>query len=147
MECRSCAFTAHERFFVVEVRGWTRARFGLDPPADRTAVCGFSASGELALVLGLRHPDVYGSIFSASPGGGYRPPEVLPDALPRTYLLAGTEGPFFHANAARWATALAAAGGEVVRVERVCRPPAHEAKSSAMPIPHANNEVSYGVRY
>ncbi|MBO0795101.1 MAG: hypothetical protein J2P36_29710, partial [Ktedonobacteraceae bacterium] len=34
---------------------------------------GVSAGGELALALGLRHPDVYGAIFCASPGGGYKP--------------------------------------------------------------------------
>ena len=33
---------------------------------------GVSASGELALALGLRHPDIFGSIWCASPGAGYR---------------------------------------------------------------------------
>ena len=43
--------------------------------AERTAVFGVSASGELALAIGLRHPDIYGAIFCASPGAGYRPPD------------------------------------------------------------------------
>jgi pimeloyl-ACP methyl ester carboxylesterase len=47
-------------------------------PADRTAVFGVSASAELALTMGLRHPDIYGAVFCASPGAGYRPPAVLP---------------------------------------------------------------------
>jgi pimeloyl-ACP methyl ester carboxylesterase len=88
-------------------------------PADRTAVLGVSAGGELALALGLRHPDVYGSIFCASPGGGYRPTGVLPSLLPRAYLVAGTLEPFFRDNATRWATALRDAGAEVVLTERV----------------------------
>ena len=67
-------FAAHERFFVEDVRRWVRTRFGVALPAGRTAVFGVSASGELALAIGLRHPDVYGAIFCASPGGGYRPP-------------------------------------------------------------------------
>jgi enterochelin esterase-like enzyme len=112
-------FAAHERFFVEEVGAWTRSRFGVDLPAGRTAVCGVSAGGELSLAIGLRHPDRYGAIFSASPGGGYRPPNVLPSPFPRTYLVAGTLEPFFLANAARWADALRSAGADVVMSERV----------------------------
>ena len=63
-------FAAHETFFVEDVRRWARSRFGVALPAERTAVFGVSASGELALAIGLRHPDIYGAIFCASPGGG-----------------------------------------------------------------------------
>jgi hypothetical protein len=35
-------------------------------------VCSVSASGEFALALGLLHRGVYGTVFCASPGGGYR---------------------------------------------------------------------------
>jgi enterochelin esterase-like enzyme len=111
-------FAAHERFFVEEVRAWVRSRFGVTLPAERTAVSGVSASGELALAVGLRHPDLYGTILSASPGGGYRPPDVMPSPLPRTYLVAGTQEPFFLENAARWATALRAVGADVMMSER-----------------------------
>src|SRR6266849_5320693 len=58
-------FAAHEKFFVEEVRQWTESRFGVALPTERTAVFGASAGGELALALGLRHPDVYGAIFCA----------------------------------------------------------------------------------
>jgi enterochelin esterase-like enzyme len=111
-------FAGHERFFVEDVRSWVRSRFGVSLGADRTAVFGVSASGELALAIGLRHPDVYGAIFCASPGGGYRPPDVMPDSIPRTYLVAGTREPFFLRNAARWADALRDAGADVVLKER-----------------------------
>jgi enterochelin esterase-like enzyme len=111
-------FAAHENFFVEDVRGWVRARFGVGMPAERTAVFGVSAGGELALALGLRHPDVYGAIFCASPGGGYQPPGVMPSPLPRAYLVAGTQEPFFRRNASRWATALHEAGADVVMTER-----------------------------
>jgi enterochelin esterase-like enzyme len=87
--------------------------------AERTAVFGVSASGELALAVGLRHPDIYGAIFCASPGGGYKPPGDMSISLPRTYLVAGTEEPFFHDNALRWADALRDAGADVVIAERV----------------------------
>jgi enterochelin esterase-like enzyme len=111
-------FAAHERFFVDDVRRWVRTRFGAALPAGRTAVFGVSASGELALAIGLRHPDVYGAIFCASPGGGYRPHGVMPSSVPRTYLVAGTLEPFFLKNAARWADALRDAGADVVMSER-----------------------------
>ena len=112
-------FSAHERFFVEEVGAWARSRFGITLPAKRTAVCGVSAGGELALAIGLRHPDLYGAIFSGSPGGGYRPLDEMPRPLPRTYLVAGTLEPFFLENAARWAAALRDAAGDVVMSERV----------------------------
>ncbi|GAA1843665.1 alpha/beta hydrolase [Microlunatus capsulatus] len=111
-------FAAHEEFLVGDVRRWVRSRFGVDLPPARTAVCGVSAGGELALALGLRHPDVYGTVLCASPGGGYLPPAVLPRPLPRTYLVAGTEEPWFLENATRWADALRGAGAEVVLAER-----------------------------
>ena len=112
-------FAAHEKFFVEDVRGWVRARFGIGMPAERTAVFGVSAGGELALAIGLRHPDVYGAIFCASPGGGYQPPGVMPNLLPRAYLVAGTREPFFRDNAARWATALRDADADVMMTERL----------------------------
>ena len=112
-------FAAHERFFVEDVRQWARSRFGVALPAERTAVFGVSASGELALAMGLRHPDIYGAVFCASPGGGYRPPAVMPNSLPRAYLVAGTLEPFFLKNASRWAVALRDAGADVVMTERV----------------------------
>jgi pimeloyl-ACP methyl ester carboxylesterase len=81
-------------------------------------VFGVSASGELALALGLRHPDLFGAVFCASPGGGYRPPDAMPPSLPRAYFVAGTDEPFFRDNAARWADAMRGAGADVVMTER-----------------------------
>ena len=111
-------FAAHETFFTGEVRRWVRSRFGVALPAERNAVFGVSASGELALAIGLRHPEIYGAVFCASPGGGYRPPGVLPGSLPRAYLVAGTLETFFLDNATRWAVALRDAGADVVMTER-----------------------------
>ena len=111
-------FAAHEKFFVADVRAWTQSRFGVAMPAERTAVFGVSAGGELALALGLRHPGIYGMVFSCSPGAGYRPPRPMPSVLPRTYLVAGTQEPFFLENALRWAVALHEAGADVVMRER-----------------------------
>jgi enterochelin esterase-like enzyme len=112
-------FAAHERFFVEDVGRWVRSRFDVALPSERTAVCGVSASAEFSLAMGLRHPDIYGAVFSASPGGGYRPPDEMPSPLPRTYLVGGTLEPWFLENATRWADALRDAGADVVMTERV----------------------------
>jgi enterochelin esterase-like enzyme len=111
-------FAAHETFLMDDVRRWTSSRFGVALPAERTAVLGVSAGGELALALGLRHPEVYGAVFCASPGAGYRPPVVMPSPLPRVYLVAGTREPFFNENAKRWSDALENAGADVVMTSR-----------------------------
>jgi enterochelin esterase-like enzyme len=112
-------FAAHEMFFVEDLRRWARSRFGVSLPSERSAIFGVSAGGELALALGLRHPDVYGAIFSGSPGGGYKPGGAMPSSIPRTYLVAGTLEPFFLNNANRWAAALRDAGADVVMSQRV----------------------------
>ncbi|WP_353649685.1 alpha/beta hydrolase-fold protein [Nakamurella sp. A5-74] len=111
-------FAAHERFFVEDVRSWARDRFGIALPADRTAVFGVSAGAELALAMGVRHPEIFGAIFGASPGAGYRPPTELPLPVPRCYLVAGVDEPFFLDNATRWADSLRDAGADVVLTER-----------------------------
>lgn len=111
-------FEAHERFFTGQVPAWIASAFGVALPHERTAVMGVSASGELALALGLRHPELYGAILCASPGAGYRPPAELSQPIPRAYFVAGDQEPFFRDNAARWVGALRAAGTEVVVTER-----------------------------
>jgi enterochelin esterase-like enzyme len=112
-------FAAHEQFFVKDVCRWARSRFDIALPADRTAVLGVSASAELALAMGLRHPDIYGAVLCASPGAGYRPPALMPTSLRRAYLVAGKQEPFFLENATRWGDALRNAGADVVMTERV----------------------------
>jgi len=112
-------FAAHEKFFVEDVGRWARSRFGMSVPVGRTAVFGVSAGGELALALGLRHPDVFGAILCGSPGAGFQPTGAMPDRIPHAYLVAGTLEPFFLDNAIRWADALRAAGADVVMEERV----------------------------
>ena len=112
-------FAAHERFFVQDLHRWVRSRFGVALPAERTAVLGVSAGAELALALGIRRPDIYGAVFCASPGAGFRPPDPMPSSIGRAYFVAGTLEPFFLQNATRWAIALRSAGANVVMTERV----------------------------
>lgn len=107
-------FVEHEAFFLDEVPAWVRSRFAVAQGADRTGVWGASLGGEFALAMGVRHPDVFGAAFSASPGGGYRPTMSLGGVLPSFYLVAGQQEPFFAENAKRWLDAVGDAGGNVV---------------------------------
>jgi len=112
-------FAAHENFFIEDVHQWVRSRFEVALPAECTAMFGVSAGGEFALAMGLRHPDIFGWIFCASPGGGYQPPVIMPSLLRPVYLMAGTLEPFFLENATRWAAALRDAGADVIMTQRV----------------------------
>ena len=112
-------FDAFARFFVGDVRSWVASALGVALPAARTAVWGASLGAELALAVGLRHPDLYGAALCASPGGGFRPDGAeLPASLPRTYLVGGRQEQWFLDNAIRWGDALRDAGADVVVVER-----------------------------
>lgn len=111
-------FRAHEDFVVRTVRGWVQERLGSSPRAERTAVWGASLGGEFALAMGTRHPDVFGAVFCASPGGGFRPPEKWADDVPDTYLVAGSEEPFFAENAQRWHDAMTETDARVVMTVR-----------------------------
>ncbi len=111
-------FAGHQRFFVEDVRDWVRSRFDLSLPVERTAVWGASVGGEFSLAIGHLYPDVYGAIFCASPGGGYKPTDEMSVPLTRTYLVGGTEEPWFLENAKAWAVALRDAGADVAMRER-----------------------------
>jgi enterochelin esterase-like enzyme len=111
-------FAEHEEFFVERVPAWVRSRFGVALGVECTAVWGASLGAELSLALGVRHLDRYSAVFAASPGAGFRPPAVMPSPLPRVYLVAGDQEPFFLKNAIRWADALGGTGAEVVMTER-----------------------------
>ena len=108
-------FAAFERFVLEDVRSWALSILVEEPPVERTAVWGASLGGELALALGLGHPDLFGVVLCASPGGGFTPDSgPLAHVVPRTYLVGGRQEPWFLASAARWADALRATGADVV---------------------------------
>jgi enterochelin esterase-like enzyme len=112
-------FEAFERFFVEDMRAWVTSELEVKLAAERTAVWGASLGGEFALAMGLRHPEIYGAVLCASPGGGFTPASAkLPSEVPRTYLVGGTQEQWFLDNAIRWADALSDAGAEVVIEKR-----------------------------
>lgn len=70
------------------------------------------------LVAMLNQYELFGAVYCASLGAGYRPPENLAPPLPRCYLVAGQQEPFFLGNAARWARTLHAAGADARMAQR-----------------------------
>lgn len=110
-------FAAHDYAVADLAPRWLRNDLDIDAPADRTAIWGASLGAEFALAMGLRHPDRFGAVLAASPGAGFQPPTDGLDQAPRTALVAGTDEPFFLANATRWARALEAAGAKVALTE------------------------------
>ncbi len=112
-------FEDFERFFVEDVRAWVTSDLEVEFGPERTAVWGASLGSELALAMGLRHPEIYGVILCASPGGGFTPAsDGLQTTAPRTYLVGGKQEQWVLDNAKRWADALSAADVDVVIEER-----------------------------
>jgi hypothetical protein len=68
------------------------------PSALLCAVCRPVGAGACDWASASGH---HGAVFCASPGGGYRPPVVMPVSLLRAYLVAGTLEPSFLENATR----------------------------------------------
>lgn len=112
-------FEVFEQFFAEEVRAWATSELDVCLTADRTAVWGASLGGEFALAMGLRHPDLFGAVLCASPGGGFTPTGIdLSREVPRTYLVGGRQEQWFFHNARNWADALSEAGADVVIEKR-----------------------------
>lgn len=115
-------FEQHHRFFVEEVRAWAEAQLGAGRSRERRAVFGASNGARFAVEVGLRHPEVYGTVIAFSMAGAAsvrRAARRRAAERPRHYLVAGTLEHAFHANTARHAAALAAAGVVHVFRERV----------------------------
>ncbi len=60
------SFGMHESFFVNTVVDWATKVIGIRHSRNRSAVFGYSCGGALAASIGIRHPDVYGTIFALS---------------------------------------------------------------------------------
>jgi hypothetical protein len=111
-------FAAHEKFFVEDVLGGYSRGLASSWPLNALRCTVPRPVESWPWPWGFSTPTSYGVICCASPGAGYKPTEVMPSQVPRTYLVAGTQEPFFLENATRWADALRDAGADVVMKER-----------------------------
>ncbi len=111
-------FAAHEKFFVHDVGRWVESRFGVALPADRTAVWGASLGGELALALGLRHPDVYGAVFSRRPAPATSRRRYCRVRFPASTSSRAGKSSSSSPTRTRWADALRNADADVALMQR-----------------------------
>jgi enterochelin esterase-like enzyme len=105
-------FLAHERFVIEEMIPFAEATLGAPSDRAKRAVWGISNSGGWAITMGLRHPDVIGSVLAFSPGGshGTLPPGARIDPSVRFLLQGGTLEPTFRRIASDWADTLKVRG-------------------------------------
>lgn len=62
-------FEMHEAFFVNTVAEWATKAIGIQHSRRQSAVFGYSCGGAFAASIEIRHPDIYGKIFSFSIAG------------------------------------------------------------------------------
>jgi len=77
------SFGVHESFFINTVVDWATKVIGIRHARDQSAVFGYSCGGAFAVSIGIRHPDVYGTIFAFSIAGR---PITNFDAQPESHL-------------------------------------------------------------
>lgn len=91
-------FVRHERFFVNIVRDWVQQQFKIGLNAHNTTCFGYSCGGALAISMGVRHPDKFGSVIALSVAGrpvrvDQPPPDRLDLTKSQFYLAAGESEP------------------------------------------------------
>lgn len=90
-------FAVHESFFVNIVVDWATAKIGIPHAREESVVFGYSCGGAFAASMGIRHPDVFRTIFAFSIAGrpvsrfDAQPNSVSPDI--RFFMRAGSREP------------------------------------------------------
>jgi hypothetical protein len=110
-------FAAHEQFFVEDVRRWAESGVGVALPPERMNVSQCSASPQVG-----SWPSLLASTSTCLRCGLLRLAWRRLQAawrypLPRTYLVAGTQEPFFLGNARTWVERAGPHGGAFWREE------------------------------
>ncbi|HJQ54510.1 MAG TPA: alpha/beta hydrolase-fold protein [Gemmatimonadaceae bacterium] len=114
-------FIAHERLWLDEVMPLAETKYGAPKTRQSRAVWGISNSAAWAIEMGLRHPDLVGSVLAFSPGGeaGRINPGASFKPAVRFYLLGGTLEPDFNRSARIWRDTLSGRGETVLLREPV----------------------------
>ena len=62
-------FTLHESFLIKTVWQWFEQEFGLTLTRHRAGVFGYSCGGSFAVSMGIRHPELFGTVLAFSVAG------------------------------------------------------------------------------
>jgi enterochelin esterase-like enzyme len=91
-------FQRHESFLVDVVRDWVEEQFSIQLTRENTVAFGYSCGGSFAVSMGMRHPNLFGSVIALSIAG--RPvrvdkpiPKLSNLTKSRFYLVAGESEP------------------------------------------------------
>ncbi len=91
-------FQQHETFFTEEVIGWAEKMSPLPSAAESRVVFGFSNGGSFAATMGIRHPDLFGSVIACAIAGDRYDLSNRPKLTNEFFLVTGTWDTRFHSN-------------------------------------------------
>ncbi len=91
-------FQQHETFFTQEVLSWAEKKYPLPTSAKSRVVFGFSNGGAFAATMGIRHPELYGSVIACAIAGDRYDLSKSPRLSNEFFLVTGTWDTRFHSN-------------------------------------------------
>jgi enterochelin esterase-like enzyme len=91
-------FSQHEMFFTQEVISWAEEQYSLPSSVDSRVVFGFSNGGSFAATMGIRHPDLFGSVIACAIAGDRYDLSSYPKLTNQFFLVTGTWDTRFHSN-------------------------------------------------
>lgn len=89
-------FKKHEAFFCEELAAWAQRELGASSDRKDKAVFGCSNGARFAVEMGVRHPDLFGSVFAFSVAGNRGAEPKKRENSSHFYLAAGMWEPGFH---------------------------------------------------
>lgn len=91
-------FQQHEIFFTQEVLSWAEEKYQVPASAKSRVVFGFSNGGSFSATMGIRHPELYGSVIACAIAGDRYDLSRGPKLTNEFYLVTGTWDARFHSN-------------------------------------------------
>ena len=91
-------FQQHEIFFTQEVLNWAEEKYQLPASAKSRVVFGFSNGGSFSATMGIRHPELYGSVIACAIAGDRYDLTQGPKLTNEFFLVTGTWDTRFHSN-------------------------------------------------
>ena len=91
-------FAQHESFFSDEVLKWAEQKYLFPTSINSRVVFGFSNGGSFSATMGIRHPDIYGSVIACALAGDRYDLSRGPKLTNEFFLVTGRWDTRFHTN-------------------------------------------------